>query len=230
MTVITGPKAIDNRELAKRVKAWFDERGFETKVFQNGEAFVLKARKASVFRAIVGADRAIEVELAHRNGETQVEIRQGSWKTNVISNAAWLVATGGMNLVVSGWSVVVQKDLERYVRITLSEFVGMQEVDLQRPLRSAFREAMGGEIDSSELSSAEDSRNDESRYGLTECLSCKMPISPHESHCRYCGDMKSHQSAYTTSNRPRLLECVGCKMPIQAHESHCQYCGSPRSL
>lgn len=60
----------------------------------------VKARKASAFRAIVGADRAMEIGIRQWIGETQVEVRQGSWKTNIVSNTAWLVVTSGMNLLI----------------------------------------------------------------------------------------------------------------------------------
>jgi hypothetical protein len=45
-------------------------------------------------------------------------------------NAVWLVANGGMNLLISGWSVVIQKDLETFVRSVLAELAGTHEVDL----------------------------------------------------------------------------------------------------
>jgi hypothetical protein len=130
MALITCPAIVDNREVAKRIKKWFEDKGFETKAFESSGSFSVKARKASTFRAVVGADRALEVAVRHCDGETQVEVRQGSWKTNIISNAAWLVVTGGMNLAISGWSVVIQKDLEKFVRSVLDELAGTHEVDL----------------------------------------------------------------------------------------------------
>lgn len=56
MALITCPSLVDTREVAKRIKAWLDARGFETKALESSGAYVVKARKASTFRAIVGAD------------------------------------------------------------------------------------------------------------------------------------------------------------------------------
>jgi len=130
MALLTYPMALDAREIAKRTKRWLDAKEFETKVFETGGSYVIKARKASTFRAIVGADRALEIGIRSVNGETQVDVRQGSWKTNAISNVAWVVVTGGMNLAISGWSIVIQKELEGYLRKTFDELAGTREVNL----------------------------------------------------------------------------------------------------
>lgn len=129
MALITTSALIDTREVAKRIKTWLAEKGFETRVLATGSTYAVKARKSSAFRAVVGADRALEVGIRHWGGETQVEVRQGSWKTNAWSNTAWLVVTGGANLGISAWSVLVQRDLESFVRSTLAELAGVREVD-----------------------------------------------------------------------------------------------------
>jgi hypothetical protein len=130
MAVISQPGQADNREVAKRIKGWLDGKGFETKALEASGSYVIKARKASTVRAVFGADRALEVEVRHADNQTQVDVRQGSWKTNAISNVAWLVATGGMNLAFTGWSLVIQKELETFIRGTLGELAGLREVDL----------------------------------------------------------------------------------------------------
>ncbi len=121
MALIVHPSVVDTREVARRVKIWFDEKGFETKAFGQDDSYLVKARKSSTLRSVIGADRAIEVGVRAADGETLVYVCQGSWKTNVISNAAWLFVTGGINLAISGWSLVIQKDLESYVRDVLKE-------------------------------------------------------------------------------------------------------------
>ena len=130
MAIIIHPQEIDNREVARQIKNWFDQKSFETKVIQGNNSYAIKARKKNKLRAVVGADRAIEVAIRTTDGETQVEVRQGSWKTNAISNAAWLVVTGGMNLAISGWSIMIQKDLENYIRKVLDDIGGFQEIEL----------------------------------------------------------------------------------------------------
>jgi hypothetical protein len=130
MALIASPALVDTREVARRIKAWLINNGFETKAYESGDSFIVKARKASTLRAIVGADRALEVGVRHWNGETQVDVRQGSWKTNAVSNAAWLVVTGGANLLISGWSLVVQKELETFVRSVLEDLTNTREIDI----------------------------------------------------------------------------------------------------
>ncbi len=94
------------------------------------KALIRSRRKGSAVRAVLGADRALEVEVRHAGSQTIADVRQGSWKTNIVSNAVWLVATGGMNLAVSGWSVIIQKDLESYIRSLFAELGGVHMVDL----------------------------------------------------------------------------------------------------
>lgn len=130
MATIVHLGKLDNREIAKQIKKWFDQKGFETKAIEQDESYAVRARKSGGFRAIVGADRAIEVGIHTLGDETQVDVRQGSWKTNAISNAAWLVVTGGMNLAISGWSIVIQKDLENHIRKILNDMSGAKEVEL----------------------------------------------------------------------------------------------------
>ena len=91
----------------------------------------MKARKSSVLRAIAGADRALEIEIGHADGKTVVDVRQGSWQTSVVSNLAWVLVTGGMNLAFSGWSIVIQKELESHIRSVLAELEGVHEVNLR---------------------------------------------------------------------------------------------------
>lgn len=130
MALISEPVVVDTLTLAKRVNHWLQEKGFETKAVELGGTYAIKARKSSLIRSVAGADRALEVSIRQFNGQTQVDVRQGSWKTNVVSNSVWLVATGGANLALTGWSLIVQKDLESFVRLAISELGGGKEVFL----------------------------------------------------------------------------------------------------
>jgi|WetSurMetagenome_2_1015567.scaffolds.fasta_scaffold07844_5 hypothetical protein len=130
MAEITYPRKLDNKEVAKQIKKWFTEKGFETKVIEESSSCAIKARKSSELRAMIGADRAMEVTIFASGEQTQVDTRQGSWKTNTVSNASWLVAaaTGGINLAISGWSVIVQKELEGHIRAVLNSLGSGKEV------------------------------------------------------------------------------------------------------
>lgn len=130
MSLITCNSLVDHREVARRIKTWLEAKSFETMALESNGSYVVKARKKGVFRSVVGADRALEVVVQQSDGQTQVDIRQGSWKTNVISNAAWFLVTGGANLLISGWSIVVQKDLEAFVRSVFEELSVTRQVEL----------------------------------------------------------------------------------------------------
>jgi hypothetical protein len=131
MAAIIHPALVDVRGVAKAIQDWLDCRRFETKALQAGDSYFVKARKSSVLRAVAGADRALEIEVGHADGKTVVDVRQGSWTTNVVSNLGWLLVTGGMNLAFSGWSIVIQKELESHIRSVLAELGGVHEVDLK---------------------------------------------------------------------------------------------------
>ena len=130
MSLITCNSLVDHREVAKRIKTWLEAKSFETTALESNGSYVVKARKKGVFRSVIGADRALEVGVRQFDGLTQVDIRQGSWKTNVISNAAWILVTGGANLLISGWSIVIQKELEAFVRSVFEELSGTRQVEL----------------------------------------------------------------------------------------------------
>ena len=130
MALITYPAEVDIKEVTQRIKRWFNFKNFESRVLNVDDTYIIKARKKSTFRAIVAADRALEVAVRNFNGEAQVNVRQGSWKTNAISNVAWFVVSGGAMLLVSGWSIVVQKELESHIRSILDDVAGAKEVDI----------------------------------------------------------------------------------------------------
>ena len=74
MATIIHPALVDTRKVAKSIKDWLDLKGFESKALEVSGSYILKARKASSFRAIVGADRALEIEVHHANGQTVVDV------------------------------------------------------------------------------------------------------------------------------------------------------------
>lgn len=131
MSMITQPGKADTREVAKRIKTWFIQQGFETKAFEQDGAFTLKACKCGGIRTLLGADRAIEVDIRIIDNQTQVEVRQGSWKTNAVSSVGFLLLTGGLDiLLVAGWSAVIQKQLETHIKEILEDVCGVNEVEL----------------------------------------------------------------------------------------------------
>ena len=122
MAMMTCSKPLDPHNIARRVQGWFDDRNFESKMLRDEGAYIVKARKSSKWRAVMGADRALNVIIGHNeSGGTQVEVKQGDWTTNIVSNAAWLLVTGGANMAISGWSFVLQKQLQNYIQSIFDE-------------------------------------------------------------------------------------------------------------
>ena len=122
MATLTASKQLDLCHIAGQVQAWFEQRHFENKLLEDNGMYVVKARKSSKWRAVMGADRALNVIIGHSDtGGTQVEVKQGDWTTNIVSNAAWLVVTGGANMAISGWSFVLQKQLQNYIQSIFDE-------------------------------------------------------------------------------------------------------------
>ena len=107
--------------LGERLGLWFIERKWELKTERGPTTFALQARKAGKIRVFLAACRALIVICKHENGKTIVSVRQGSWTENIWSNAAWLVATGGTNLLFSLWSFEVQREFQNYVKSLLEE-------------------------------------------------------------------------------------------------------------
>jgi hypothetical protein len=126
VATISYPKKLDGQELAGRIKGWLDLRGFETELFGSDGAYLVKGRKSSVIRAVLAADRALDVRIGNGGATTEVVVGQGSWTTNVVSNTIWFAVTGGANLAISGWSIVIQKQLEAFIRQTMEEMVALQ--------------------------------------------------------------------------------------------------------
>ena len=77
MALITTAKSLDTEVVAQRVKAWLDGKGFQTKLFETGDGYAIKARKASAFRAVAGSDRALEIGIRDFGGEAQMRRAQG---------------------------------------------------------------------------------------------------------------------------------------------------------
>ena len=103
-----------------------NERGFETREYHAEYGLLLRSGKSSALRTFLAADRALVIRISNETAVTEVQVRQGSWTKNLAANAGWIAATGGGMLAVSGWSFVIQLELEAYVRKIL-KFSGKAE-------------------------------------------------------------------------------------------------------
>jgi hypothetical protein len=120
MTVIAADAQLDINVVARQIKGWLGERGFETQTLEAEYGLLLKSAKSSALRTFFAADRALVIRISNETAVTEVHVRQGNWTKNLVSNAGWALATGGTNLAISGWSLVIQKQLEAYIRKILS--------------------------------------------------------------------------------------------------------------
>jgi hypothetical protein len=116
MAVIAANTRLDINDVARQLKSWLNEHGFETQVLDAEYGLLLKAGKSSALRTFLAADRALVIRISNETAVTEVHVRQGNWTKNLVSNAGWAIATGGTNLAISGWSFVVQYQFESYVR------------------------------------------------------------------------------------------------------------------
>jgi hypothetical protein len=116
MTVIAANTRLDISDVARQIKGWLGEHGFETQTYDAEYGLLLKSGKSSWLRTFFAADRALVIRISNETGVTEVHVRQGSWTKNLASNAGWALATGGTNLAISGWSFVIQFQFEAYVR------------------------------------------------------------------------------------------------------------------
>ena len=128
MTVVAAKQQMDIADVAQQISDWLVERNFETRTDEAEYGLLVKARKSSVGRKVLAADRALVIRVSNDSGVTEIVIRQGSWVANLTSNVAWngalIVLTGGGLLAVtasvSAWSFVIQRQLTTYVRKILN--------------------------------------------------------------------------------------------------------------
>jgi hypothetical protein len=116
MTVIAANTRLDIGDVAKQIMGWLSERGFKTQEYHAEYGLLLKSGKSSALRTVFAADRALVIRISNETAVTEVHVRQGSWTKNLVSNAGWIAATGGGILAISAWSLVIQLQLEAYVR------------------------------------------------------------------------------------------------------------------
>src|SRR6266404_6049929 len=102
--------------LGEKLRLWFVERKWDIKADRGPSTYIIQARKAGKIRVIFASCRALVVICKQEGLGTIVSVRQGKWTENIWSNAAWFLATGGMNLAFSLWSFQVQKQFQDYVR------------------------------------------------------------------------------------------------------------------
>jgi hypothetical protein len=128
VTVVAAKQQMDIADVAQQISDWLVERNFETRTDEAEYGLLVKARKSSVGRKVLAADRALVIRVSNDSGVTEIVIRQGSWVANLTSNVAWngalIVLTGGGLLAVtasvSAWSFVIQRQLTTYVRKILN--------------------------------------------------------------------------------------------------------------
>ncbi len=112
-------KRVDLEKLGDKLRLWFIERDWQVRTHKGKESYAISARKAGKLRMTFAACRALNVICTHASNGTKVKIKQGSWGENIAINAAWLAATGGMNLAFTFWSLEVEREFKNYARSVL---------------------------------------------------------------------------------------------------------------
>jgi hypothetical protein len=126
------PNLLDLDVLCSKFKAWLEGKNFGTKVERIDGSLLLRGNwpLTSLVQTLTAdrfglgltkVDSALHVAMRHEGGETQVNVRQGSWTDNMIGNALWTIGTGGMNFLLSQYGEAVIKDLEAYVDEVLGD-------------------------------------------------------------------------------------------------------------
>ena len=116
MSQISTTDILDTKAIADGVKRWFNERDWDVKTDATENNHYIRAHKSNWWRAVVGADRALVVHVYSNKDGTFVDVGQGDWTTNIVSNVIWAFATGGTNIAISGWSFISQKQLQSYIQ------------------------------------------------------------------------------------------------------------------
>jgi hypothetical protein len=128
MNVIEHPSAVDPTTLANQIEAWFTDHKFVTELSVSGNSAELLARRKNPARTAIGASRGIAVAIDASDDGTRIEIRAAEWKRNLIGPAVLAISTFGASALVPGWSRVLQKQLEHYVRSLLGPAEGPSEL------------------------------------------------------------------------------------------------------
>lgn len=113
---------LDLTKLGEKLKLWFVERDWDVQSEPGVNTYTIKARKVDTLREIFGACRALVVTCYYEGNTTKVKIGQGSWTENILSNAGWLIATGGANLAFTFWSFEVEREFTSYAHDVLDNF------------------------------------------------------------------------------------------------------------
>ena len=76
MALINYPGHVDAQQMANRIPGWFETRNFDTKRGASDVVSSVKARKQSLWRTILAADRALEVCVRQCANEIQIVSRR----------------------------------------------------------------------------------------------------------------------------------------------------------
>lgn len=130
MGLHSSPQMLDLEKLCAKFQEWLESKNFGTKVDRADGTILLRGNwpLTSVVETLTAdgfglgltkVDSALHVAMRHNGGETQVNVKQGSWTDNMIGNALWTIGTGGMNFLLSQYGEAIIKDLETYVEEVL---------------------------------------------------------------------------------------------------------------
>ncbi len=209
MTIIQSPQLLNIKALASKILAWFEKQHFEVKITHLQNDYFITARKTNAIRVAISADHAIIVGIRQVNSGTTIEVKQGSWETKILSNAIWFALTGGTNLFIAGWSLVLQKDLENYIETMIKSAPDVlnPHLSVPEPVPSVLSPA--SHIPNTPITNA---------FESTKSAISKVGKDLSKSATKLFNRAK---------NTPKAKYCANCGEPRESGSKFCTKCGKP---
>ena len=205
MNVIEHPSAVDPTTLANQIEAWFTDHKFVTELSVSGNSAELLARRKNPARTAIGASRGIAVAIDASDDGTRIEIRAAEWKRNLIGPAVLAISTFGASALVPGWSRVLQKQLEHYVRSLLGPAEGPSELAIVEVIEGQRSERpIGDDVRTLDNSGSSSVLSRDLKITKRWSQTCSIDIEQTNTRVALAGSFSytnSHQSV-ETSARP----------------------------
>lgn len=205
MTKISKPQNLNTRAIASHIVGWFEHQHFELKISHENNNFYISARKTNAIRVALSANHAIIVGIQCEGNGTTIEVKQGSWETKIISNAVWLALTVGTNLLIAGWSLILQKDLENYIETTIFSDPIVLDPNAPVPFHQPSKSTTTNFMPERPLSNAlESTASAVSKIGrdianTTKKIIAKIVEKPKSNFCVKCGKKRQKDAKFCSN-------------------------------
>ena len=115
----------------KKLILWFEERQYLVDAVENGDEYLIQAKKIDTFRTLTGTNQAFKTKIywsdnLENANKFVLETSTGQWISNLavvgvtaMFTGGFTVLTGLAGLAIAGWALVVENNLIDYVENTL---------------------------------------------------------------------------------------------------------------